>query len=175
MKDMLERDQTITLPEVDVTTQPAAVAPGMRARAAFIIAIVMGIGFVAGGSYTIARGFDARSEVRDALVAENIVTPEDASIPNAPVVDHATAHAQADVIWKHMLEATGGKTYAEMDRTDPLRQVAFTASALRTSLLSAALAWHTAELAMGVGLFIAVMGLLLLTGAYLFRPAKVGR
>lgn len=173
MKELLDRHQTITLP--DGGTQARVPMKSRRVQIAWFVALLVGIGFFVGGGYTIARGYDARNEVRDALVAEKIVTPEDAAIPNAPVVDHVTAHAQADIILVHMLEATGGKTYAELDRTDPARQTAFTASTLRTSLLSAALAWHTAELAMGVGLFMMVMGALFLGGALLFTPKKVGR
>lgn len=150
--------------------------PGNHQRSviAWWMVLIVGFGFIVGGIYTVVRGYDARDEVRDALVAEKIVTPEDAAIPNAPVVDHVTAHAQADIILKHMLTATGGKTYAQMERTDPLRQVAFTASALRTSLYSAALAWHTAELAMGVGLFMGTVGLLMLIGSLLVRPRVFG-
>lgn len=64
------------------------------------------IGFAAGGSYTVLRGFDARGEVRAELLAESIVTPEDARIPNERVDDHITAHAQASVIRTHALERT---------------------------------------------------------------------
>lgn len=165
----------ITREHIPSSTQgPPGGASGWRNRAAWWMVFMVGLGFMAGGGYTIARGLDARDEVRAALVAEKIVTPEDASIPNAPVVDHRTAHAQADIILTHMLEATGGKTYAELDRTDPARQTAFTASALRTSLLSAALAWHTADLAAGVGVFMVAVGLVMAFGSMLLRPRFFG-
>jgi len=48
------------------------------------------------------------------VVREKIVTPEDASLPNKKVVGPFTLKAQADVIRKHTLKATNGKTYAEM-------------------------------------------------------------
>jgi hypothetical protein len=48
------------------------------------------------------------------VAREKIVTTEDASIPNAPVRDPFTLKAQADVIRKHTLKVTEGKTYAEM-------------------------------------------------------------
>jgi len=143
-----------------------------RTHLAWWLFLLAAIGFMAAGPYTIARGLDARNEVRDQLAAEKIVTPEDAAIPNAPVVDHATAHAQADVIKKHALEATGGKTYAELDREDPARQTAFTASTLRTALMSAALAWHVADLAIGIGVFITAIGVLLLIGVAMLRPTR---
>src|SRR5919106_3469252 len=86
-------------------------------KKAFPIALlVIGVVLLLGGGYTIKRGFDARDQVRDELVAQNIVTPEDASIPNARVDDVATAESMADVIDKHAREATGGRTYSEMGR-----------------------------------------------------------
>ena len=48
------------------------------------------------------------------VAREKIVTPEDASIPNAAVRDPMTLKAQADVIRKHTLKTTKDKTYAEM-------------------------------------------------------------
>ena len=138
-------------------------------RVAFALTIVASLGFAGAGSYAMVRGFDARSQVRAELAAENIVTPEDAAIPNAPVVSAETAKAQADIIRVHMLEATGGKTYAEMDREDPLRQVAFSGAALRTALLSSVLAFNTATLVIGIGAFIASIGVLGLVLLFLLR------
>lgn len=138
-------------------------------RLAFVIALVASLGFVAAGGYTMFRGFDARDQVRAQLAAENITTPEDASIPNVPVNSAETAMAQADIIQVHTLEATGGKTYAEMDREDPLREVAFNGSALRTALMSAVLAFNTATLVIGIGAFIASIGALGLILLFLLR------
>lgn len=53
------------------------------------------------------------------VARENIVTPDDASIPNAPARGPFTLKSQADVIRKHTLKATDGKTYAEMARQIP--------------------------------------------------------
>jgi hypothetical protein len=50
------------------------------------------------------------------VAQEGIVTPDDASIPNAPVRGPFTLKAQADVIRTHTLRSTEGKTYAEMPR-----------------------------------------------------------
>lgn len=145
-------------------------APATRVRIAWYVLFTAALVFVAAGGYAIARGVDARSEVQNQLAAEKIVTPEDASIPNTPVTNHVTAHAQADVIQKHMFEATGGKTYAELDREDPARATALTAATLRSMLLSAALAFHTSELVIGIGLFIAGIGALMLLALVLLRP-----
>ena len=57
-----------------------------------ILLMVLGVAFVAAGGYAMYRGFDANDQVHDELVAQNITTPEDASIPNALVDDKDTAH-----------------------------------------------------------------------------------
>jgi hypothetical protein len=107
--------------------------------------------FFVAGPYMVYRGVDARSQVAAELKAENIVTPADASRPNTRVVDGPTAVVQAEIIEKHALEATGGKTYAELDREDPRRAVAMSAANLRAALMSSALAWETANLVIGLG------------------------
>ncbi len=53
------------------------------------------------------------------VVAQKIVTPDDASIPGVPVRGPLTLKVQADIIQTHMLKMTGGKTYAEMPRQIP--------------------------------------------------------
>ncbi len=53
------------------------------------------------------------------VARENIITPEDASIPGVPVRGPLTLKAQADIIRVHMLKTTDGKTYAEMPRQIP--------------------------------------------------------
>jgi hypothetical protein len=147
-----------------------------------IILVVVGLTFLAGGVYTTLRGFDAREQVREQLLAQNITTPPDAEIPNAQVEDAATAHAMANIIGVHASEATGGETYAEMGRfltpdggatsdeaealkdeagnpvANPLRNVAFQASTLQTSLHTAHMAFNVADLVIGIGLLIAVLG-----------------
>ncbi|HEX9712656.1 MAG TPA: aromatic ring-opening dioxygenase LigA [Actinomycetota bacterium] len=141
-----------------------------RAQTAWAILMVAAIGFVVAGSYAVYRGIDARDQVRNQLVSEQITTPDDASIPGVLVQDDVTAMAQADVIQKHALEATGGKTYAQLDREDPARQTAFNASTLRTSLMSAVLAWNVANLVIGFGAFAAAIGVLIVVGLFLIRP-----
>lgn len=65
---------------------------------------------------------------------ENIVTPEDASIPKTPVRGPLTLKSQADVIRKHVLDTTEGKTYAQMSRQDENRNLWITATTLTTAL-----------------------------------------
>lgn len=149
-----------------------------------ILLIGLGLVFTAGGGYAAVRGFDARAEVRDQLVAQNITTPEDASIPNARVDDVATARSMADIIDHHALESTGGLTYSEMGRfmtpdgdpagtndpeaavvgaddkpvSNPLRNTAFQASALRTSLYSSVMAFEVSTLVIGIGALLVALG-----------------
>ena len=145
----------------------------IRNFAAIVTLSAAGAFFVA-GPYMVYRGWDARQQVRTELLQERITTPDDAGIPNARVDDDVTAISQAEIIQKHALEATKGKTYAEMDREDPARQVAFSASALRTALYSSALAWNVANLVMGLGALVFVLGIVLLgVGLVIRKPEKV--
>lgn len=50
------------------------------------------------------------------VARENVLTTSDARIPNTPVRGPRTLKAEADVIRVHMLEMSGGKTYAEAPR-----------------------------------------------------------
>ena len=150
-----------------------------------IALMVLGVVFLAAGGYTVFRGYDAKEQVKTELIAQNITTPEDASIPNARVDDPRTAQSMADIIDKHALTSTNGLTYSEMGRFavasgDPagtnnpeeavkgadgkpvangLRNTAFQASALRTSLYTSIMAFNVGDLVMGLGLMIAVTGL----------------
>ena len=47
------------------------------------------------GGYTAFRGFEAKDMVRTELIAQNITTPDDASIPGVLVDDVATARSMA--------------------------------------------------------------------------------
>ena len=56
-----------------------------------IIALLLSFALLGTGVVLVWQGLDAKAEVRAALVAENIVTPDDASIPGVPVDSAATA------------------------------------------------------------------------------------
>lgn len=150
-----------------------------------ITLMLLGVVFVAAGIYTVNRGFDARDQVREELADQSITTPEDASIPNARVRDRDTAESMADIIDVHALESTGGLTYAELGRfaaangdpagtdspdealmgengepvANPLRNTAFQASALRTSLYTSVMAFNLTDLVVGVGVMLMALGL----------------
>jgi hypothetical protein len=139
--------------------------------AAVAVTLVSAVGFLGAGPYMVYRGFDGRAQVRSELKAEHIVTPEDASRPNVAVVDGPTAQVQANVIKKHTLEATGGKSYAQLGRTDPARTTAFQGDMLRTALLSSVLAWNVANLVIGLGLLVTVLGFIaLFVGLVIRKP-----
>ena len=92
------------------------------------------------------------------LSEQRITTTEDACLPNREVVDPFTAYCQAMIIETHAKEATGGMTYAQLPREDPLRDVAMNASFLRASLF-------TSVVAFGLSALVVLLGVLfLLTG-----------
>ena len=97
--------------------------------------------------------------VADTLADQNIVTSEDACLPGRQVADPFTAYCQAKVIEKHTLEATGGLTYAELDREDPLREVAMNSAFLQSSLFTSIVAFGVAAMALAVGLLFVLIGL----------------
>lgn len=100
------------------------------------------------------------------LSDERITVSEDAErFAGSSVTMPWQAWAEAEVIRKHALEATEGKTYAELDREDPLPQTAMTASFLRASLFTSVVAFGVAALAMGLGLLNILIGIALLRAA----------
>ena len=123
------------------------------------------IGFlvIAAGILLIVAGLATWITVRGQLVAENITIPDDASMYQGNTVNGPIdAFVQADIINKHALEGSGGKTYAELDREDPARASVMNASFLRTSLFSSVIAFGVAAFAMGLGLLQILIGWALL-------------
>lgn len=97
--------------------------------------------------------------VHTELKAAKITVADDASMLAGDVVDGPfSAYAEAMIIDKHALKATNGKTYAELDREDPLRQTAMSASFLRASLFTSVVAFGVAAMAMGVGVVLILIG-----------------
>ena len=134
---------------------------------------------VAGG------GLYIRSFVGQQLAAQQITTPEDASIPNAPVTSIATALSMADIIQHHAADSANGLTYAQMGRFavasgDPAgtndadaavqdangkpvanaaRNTQLTAAGLVTALSLSAMAMGAAYGAMALGVAFTVLGI----------------
>ncbi len=125
----------------------------MDARSfAWIAAIVLGVLLVLGGGGTWWL-------VSNTLADQQITTSEDACLSGRQVAGPFTAYCQARVINKHSLEATGGKTYAQLDREDPLRDTAMNASFLQASLFTSVLAFGVSAMAIGIGILFILIGL----------------
>ncbi len=80
------------------------------------LVVALGVVFAIAGLLTMGVGIYARSFVTDQLTSQGITTPDDASIPNTPVNNIATALSMADVIQHHAANSSDGLTYAEMGR-----------------------------------------------------------
>ena len=83
---------------------------------------IVGIFAIVGGVIMMIAGVVTYFEVQEQLKDEKIVVSDDAeNFAGEPVDGPLTAYAEAEVIKKHALEASGGKTYAELDQDDPTR------------------------------------------------------
>ena len=126
-----------------------------RAGVVGIVVAVVGVIFAVAGVVT-------WFVVADQLAAEKITVSKDADmLAGQDVTGPFTAYAQAEVINKHALEATGGKTYAELDKEDPARTTAMQASFLRASLFTSVVAFGVAFMAAGLGVVLILVGLAL--------------
>ena len=67
--------------------------------------IAVGIAFAIAGLVAAGAGLYIRMFVGEQLAAQAITTPEDATIPNAPVTGIATALSMADIIQHHAADA----------------------------------------------------------------------
>ena len=104
------------------------------------------------GAIMVVAGVVTWFAVQTQLADENITVSDDAdNFAGDPVDGMLTAYAEANVIEKHALEASGGLTYAELDREDPTRETVMTASFLRASLFTSVVAFGVALMAAGVG------------------------
>jgi len=93
------------------------------------------------------------------LRAENITIPDDAiAFQGQTVAGPLTAYVQADIIQHHALEASGGKTYAELDQDDPVRATMMNASFLRASLFTSVVSFGVAAFAIGIGVLSILFG-----------------
>jgi hypothetical protein len=97
--------------------------------------------------------------VQSNLADERITVSEDSPrFANDKVDGPFTAFQEAQMIEKHYLESTEGKTYAELDREDPARATAMTASFLRASLFTSVVSFGVAAMAFGLGIVLLVGG-----------------
>ena len=125
------------------------------------------------GAFMVIAGAVTYGQVSSTLSAESITVSEDAScLGGQSVSGPFAAYCEADIIAKHALEATGGKTYAQLDREDPLREVAMNGSFLRASLFTSVVAFGVAAMAIGIGIVFILVGVALLNLAGRVGGAK---
>jgi hypothetical protein len=125
------------------------------------------------GAIMVLAGAMTYGTVSSTLANERITVADDANcLGGQPVAGPFAAFCQADIIAKHSLDATGGKTYAELDREDPLRTVAMNGSFLRASLFTSVVAFGVAAMAIGVGIVFILIGVALLNLAGRVGGAK---
>ncbi len=102
---------------------------GLITVIAGIVMIVLGVG----GVWVV---------VSQTLSAEEITVSDDANMfAGQHVAGPFTAYAQAEVIDKHATEMADGKTYAQLDQDDPVRDSVMDASFLRASLFTSVVAF----------------------------------
>jgi len=122
-------------------------------KAAYITSVILGIILILGGATTWII-------VSSELAAQNITVADDAScLAGDEVNGPLSAYCEAQIIEQHALESTGGLTYAELDREDPLRTTAMDASFLRASLFTSVVAFGVAGMAVLMGIVFVLIGL----------------
>ncbi|MDH3308008.1 MAG: aromatic ring-opening dioxygenase LigA [Acidimicrobiia bacterium] len=121
----------------------------------------MAAGFsVVAGLVLIIAGVVTWLLVSTTLGDQKITVSDDAScLAGNDVNGPLSAYCEAQIIETHALDATGGKTYAELDREDPLRAVAQSASFLRASLFTSVVAFGVAGMAILIGILFVLIGL----------------
>lgn len=149
------------------------------------LVMVIGIVFAIAGLVTMGTGVYIQSFVGQQLASQNITTPDDASLPNVPVNNIASALSMADIIQHHAAASSNGLSYAQMGRFavesgDPAgtsnadealkdangapvpnraRDTQLTAAGLVTSLSLSAMAIGTSYGAIALGLAFTLLGL----------------
>ncbi len=124
---------------------------------------ILAILVIIGGAILMVAGVFTWFVVQDQLSNEKIIVSDDADhFAGDEVNGPFTAYAQAQVINKHTLEASGGKTYAQLGQEDPKRDTVMTASFLRASLFTSVVAFGTSVFAAGMGLLMILIGWALL-------------
>lgn len=121
-------------------------------QTAYIASLVIGVLLIIGGVGTWIL-------VSNTLADQNITVSDDAScLAGDEVNGPFSAYCEAKVIERHALDATGGLYYAELDREDPLREVAASASFLQASLFTSVVAFGVAFMAILNGVLFILIG-----------------
>ena len=134
---------------------------------------VLPILVIVAGAMLMVAGVVTWFIVRDQLAAENIVVSDDAPfLAGEDVNGPFSAYAEAEAINDHALEASGGLTYAELERDDPTRETVMTASFLRASLFTSVVSFGVAFFAFGVGVILILVGWALLRVEQMLRAPR---
>ena len=134
---------------------------------------VLSIVVIVAGAMLMVAGVVTWFIVRDQLAAENIVVSDDAPfLAGEDVNGPFSAYAEAEAINDHTLEASGGLTYAELERDDPTRETVMTASFLRASLFTSVVSFGVAFFAFGVGIILILVGWALLRVEQVLRAPR---
>ena len=126
----------------------------------WIGAVSIGLTLLALGIFFVVMGFEAKGTIRAALADEYVTTSKDTvefGVPGGILVQDAkSAEAQAAVIKKHSIERYG--RYTEMERDDPNRDIYLKGLTLRNALNLSVLGFGVANLAIGTGTAIILVG-----------------
>lgn len=128
-----------------------------EASSAAIETLATGVSTV--GLAMAAAGGVAWLTVRSQISAERIVVPGAAQrFAGRQVKGPFTALEQAETIKRLAAEATGGKTYGELDADDPAAETALKASLLRASLYTSVMAFGVAASQVATGASLVAVG-----------------
>ncbi|MCI4658763.1 MULTISPECIES: aromatic ring-opening dioxygenase LigA [Cryobacterium] len=120
---------------------------------------IIGLLGIIGGLVMLLVGGVVWGTVSSQLAGEKITVAADASFLAGTTVDNPlSALAQANIINHHAMEASGGKTYAELAQDDKVRPTVMTASLLRASLFTSIVAFGVSFFAMGLGILVGLFG-----------------
>jgi hypothetical protein len=104
--------QTTLPPTVEATEAPVETPTGSSSR---LVAVVSLLAIIV-GAFSVLGGLGGVAYTYNSAAVENITTPGDAAIAEAPVRGPLTMWAQSDIITQHQLNRTEGLRYAEMPR-----------------------------------------------------------
>ena len=133
-------------------------------KVAAITSIVVGVIMVIAGVATWIV-------ISTTLADQKITVADDANCAagddvNGPI----SAFCQADIIDHHTQEITGGKTYAELDQDDPVRETAMDSAFLQASLFTSVVAFGVAGMAVVLGIVLTLIGFALRAPAPVREP-----
>ena len=145
-----------TTPSATTTSGPEAAPPARvnkRAHVFGTLLLVLGVIMLVGGA-------GAWGAVAQGLSQEKVHVTDNAPAFSGQRVDAPwEAWAQSEAIRADLQEMTGGRTYAEIDREDPVRPSVATGTFLRASLMTSVIGFGVALAVVGVGVGFVLGGL----------------